>query len=68
VLKIGANSHRRTISCEIGNAGKYDLIIPFWWWHDEHPFKNIADPKKWVFDDAKCHAHIEDEAVADLFG
>jgi len=34
------------ISCEIANAGKYDLIIPFGWWHDEHPLKNIVDPGK----------------------
>jgi len=55
------------ISCEIANAGRYDLIIPFGWWHDEHPLKNIADPHKWAFEKAKCHAHIEDEAVADMF-
>ena len=36
-------------------------------WHDEQPLKNIADPSKWGFEDAKCHAHIEDEAVSDLF-
>jgi len=55
------------ISCEIANAGSYGLIIPFGWWHDDHPLKNIAYPTKWVFEEAKCHAHIEDEAVADLF-
>jgi len=55
------------ISCEIANAGRYDLIIPFGWWHDEHPLKNIADPGKWAFEEAKCHAHIEDEVVADMF-
>jgi len=25
-----------------------------------------VDPSKWVFEEAKCHAHIKDEAVADL--
>jgi len=55
------------ISCEIGNAGRYYLIIPFGWWHDEHPLKNITDPRKSAFKEAKCHAHIEDEAVADMF-
>jgi len=67
LLEIGANGHGSMISCEIANAGRYDLIIPFGWWHDEHPLKNIADPRTWVFEEAKCHAHIEDEAVADLF-
>jgi len=55
------------ISCEIANAGRYDLIIPFGWWHDEHPHKNITDPRKWAFEEAMFHAHIEDEAVADMF-
>jgi len=41
LLEIGANGHRSMISCEISNAGRYDLIIPFGWWHDEHPLKNI---------------------------
>ena len=55
------------ISCAIANAGRHDLIIPFGWWHDEHPLRNIADPRQWAFKEAKCHAHIEDEAVADMF-
>jgi len=54
------------ISCKIANAGKYDLIIPSGWWHEEHPLRNIADPTRWVFEEAKCHAHVEDEAVADM--
>jgi len=29
LLEIGANGHRSRISCEIPNAGRYDLIIPF---------------------------------------
>jgi len=31
LLKIGANGHRSMISCEIANAGRYHLIIPFGW-------------------------------------
>ena len=27
----------------------------------------MADRRRWVFEETKCHAHIEDEAVADLF-
>jgi len=65
-LESSANGHRSIISCEIANAGRYDYIIPFGWWH-EHALKNIADPSKWVLKAAKCYAHIEDEAVADLF-
>jgi len=67
LLEIGVNGHRSMISCEIANAGRYDLLIPFGWWHNEHPLKNLADPHKWAFKEAKCHAHIEDEAVADMF-
>jgi len=67
LLEIGANGHRSMISCEIANSGRYDLIIPCGWWHNEHPLKNISDPHKWVFEKAKCHAHREDEAQADLF-
>jgi len=55
------------VPCEIANAGRYDLIIPFGWWHVEHPLKNTADPRKSACEEAKCHPHIEDEAVADMF-
>jgi len=36
------------LTWEIANTGKYDLIIPFGWWHNEHLLENIANPKKWV--------------------
>ena len=55
------------ISCEIASAGRYDLIIPFGWWQDEHPLKNISDPGKCAFEEARWNTHIEDEAVADIF-
>jgi len=42
------------ISCEIRNAGKYDLIIPLGWWHDEHLLMNIVNPTMGVFNDRKC--------------
>ena len=42
-LEIGKNGHTTMVSCEIANAGKYDMIIPFGWWHEEHPIKNIAN-------------------------
>jgi len=31
LLEIRANCHRSIISCEIANAGRWDLIIPFGW-------------------------------------
>jgi len=43
------------------------MIIPFGWWHDKHPLKNIQDPTKWGFEEPKCQAHIPNAAVADLF-
>ena len=46
LLEIGTNGHRSKISCEIANAGKYDLIIPFGWWNTEHPITNIENPKE----------------------
>jgi len=66
LLEIGANGHQSTTPCKIANAGRYDSITAFGWWHDEHPLKNIADPSKWAFEAAKCHTHIADEAVADM--
>jgi len=65
--EIGANAHQSMISCEIANAGRYEIIIPLGWCHNEHPLKNLADPSKWAFEETRCHAHIDDEAVADLF-
>ena len=67
LLESGADRPRSMISFEIANAGRYDLIIPFGWWHGEHSLKNIADPSKWAFQEAKCHTHFEDETVADMF-
>jgi len=43
-LEIGTNGHTTMVSCEIADAGKYDRIIPFEWWHHEHPIKNIENP------------------------
>ena len=67
LLEIVRNGHRSHISCEIASAGKYDLIIPFGWWHNEHPLSNIGDPKKWEFNNTKCQSHEEDEGVGDMF-
>jgi len=36
-LEIGNNQHLSLISCEIALAGKYGRMIPFGWWHQEHP-------------------------------
>ena len=67
LLEIGRNGHRSHISCEIASAGRYDLIIPFGWWHNEHPLSHIEDPKKWEFTDTKCESHVADEGVGDMF-
>ena len=66
-LEIGTNGHTTMVSCDIANAGKSDMIIPFGWWHEDHPIKNIAEPGKWSFEDQKCQSHIEDEGIADMF-
>jgi len=41
------------------------MIIPFGWWHQEHPIKNIANPDAWCFDDTDCQPHLlpEDEKI-----
>ena len=67
LLEIGRNGHRSHISCELTAAGKYHLIIPFGWWHNEHPLSNIGDPRKSEFYDTKCQSLMDDEGVGDLF-
>jgi len=66
VLEIG-NGHRSTISAEIPAAGYYDLLIPFRWLYKEYPVSNLEDVGKWEFKHDGCHAHVEDEAVTDLY-
>jgi len=46
LLEIGTNGQRRMVSYEIMKAGKYNLIMLFWWCHDKHPIKHIAEPTK----------------------
>jgi len=67
LLKIGSNGHRTSISCEVAAAGKYNLIIPFGWWHNEHPVANIDEQRKWTFTQQSCHGHVEDERIAGMF-
>ena len=55
------------VSCEIVEAGKYDLLIHFGWWHQEHPIKNIQTPSQWRCEHANCMNHVEDEGIADMF-
>ena len=55
------------VSYEIADAGKYDMIIPFGWWHQEHPIKNIETPSHWRFEHASCMNHVEDEGIANMF-
>jgi len=42
--EIRTNKHLSLVTCEIAPAGKYRMIIPFGWWHQEHPLKNNANP------------------------
>jgi len=55
------------VSCEIADAGKDDMIIPFGWWHHKHPIKNIGTPEKCCFEYTKCVEHVQDEGIADMF-
>ena len=43
------------------------MVILFGWWYKEHPLFNLENPEKWEFKHDGCHAHVEDEAVADLY-
>jgi len=53
LLVIGTNSQQSMISCEIANAGKYDLIIMSGWWQNEDPLRNLTEQRKYVFEEAK---------------
>ena len=66
LLEVGRIGYRSHISCEIASVGKYDLIIPFGWWHNKHPLPNSGNAKKWEFNDTKCQSHMEDEGVGDM--
>jgi len=66
-LEIGTNRHTTMVSCEVADAGKYDMIIPFRWWRHEHPIKSIEIPEKWSFEHTKCVQHVQDEGIADIF-
>jgi len=65
-LEIGSNKHLSLVSCEIAPAGKYGMIIPFGWWHQEHPITNIANPENWSFNDNEYRSHLlpEDEGIS----
>ena len=55
------------VSCEIADAGKYDMIIRFGWWHQEYLIKNIETPSHWRFELASCMNHVENKGIADMF-
>ena len=64
-LEIRNNQHLSLVSCEIAPAGKYGMIIPFGWWHQEHTITDIANSKNWSFDDHNCQSDLlpEDEGI-----
>src|SRR5205807_1140078 len=39
------------------NTGEYGMIIPFEWWHKEHPLSNIDKAGQWKFDAHCCKDH-----------
>jgi len=67
LLEIGKNGHRTHISCEVAAAGKYDLIIPFGWWQQEHPIAMINETQNWTFTEQCCLGHVKDEGVGGMF-
>ena len=55
------------VSYNIAEAGKYDMIILFAWWHQEHPIRNIETPSQWRCEHANWKNHGEDEGITDMF-
>jgi len=53
--------------CEIEDAGKRDIIIPYGWWYHKHLIKNIETAERWCFEHPKCIEHVQDEGIADMF-
>ena len=51
----------------MASAGKYDLIIPFGWWHKEHPISNIDNPTEWNFGAQCCLGHVEEKRIGGMF-
>jgi len=65
-LEIGNNQYLSLISCEIAPAGKYGMIIPLGWWHQEHSITDIANSKNWSVNYHDCKSHLlpEDEGIS----
>ena len=61
ILEIRNNGHSTSISCEVVATGKYDLHIPFAWWHQEHPIANIDKGQKWTLTNQCWVGHVEHE-------
>jgi len=55
------------VSCEIPDAGKYDMIILFGWWHHKHVINNNETPQNYCFKQTKCVEHVPDEGFAAIF-
>jgi len=66
-LESGTNGHKTLVPCEIADPGKYDMFIPFRWWHHEHPIKTSETPEKWCLEHTKCVEHVQDEGIAAIF-
>ena len=66
-LEIGTNGHTTMVSCKIAEVGKYHMIIPFGWLHQESTIENIETSENCCFEHAKCVEHGQDEGIADMF-
>jgi len=66
-LEIRTNGHKTIISCEIADSGKYDIIIPFGWWHQEHRITILENPGECFFAHTKCIEQVQDGGIADMF-
>jgi len=43
-MEMCTNGHMTMVSCEIAEAGNYEMIILLGWWHHEDAIKNIGTP------------------------
>lgn len=57
-LEIGQSQHITEVTCNVVDGGVHEMIIPFGWWHDQHPIAHINELKDRPFEDTKYSAHV----------
>jgi len=64
-LEIGTNHYLSLVSCQIGPAGKYTMIIPLIL-NKEHSIINLDQPTTWSFHHKKCiyDLLLQDEGIS----